>query len=177
MSEAFVKTLKRDYIRNSPLPDAPTPRSGRSMDGSRTPTKSIFIRAQDGFPSAVHPGKIKLADCPVKGGHSSSAAAILYFRGSWWFPRQVYCIRLYLDGQPTWGHLHQHRSRIKLVAPKKRGSGSVRSSPAVHYRPSRQSSRQLGRLFGRRTSSGLTPKCSYSAPGTNSRWSAGSSLP
>jgi putative transposase len=40
MSEAFVKTLKRDYIRISPLLEQ-RPRSARSMDGSRnTPSRS-----------------------------------------------------------------------------------------------------------------------------------------
>lgn len=61
MSEAFVKTLKRDYIRISPLPDAEQ-RPGLSTDGSRTTTKSFPFRAQDGFTSAVHQGSINLAE-------------------------------------------------------------------------------------------------------------------
>lgn len=41
MSEAFVKTLNRDYIRISPLPDADT--ALRQIDGAKTTTKSIPI--------------------------------------------------------------------------------------------------------------------------------------
>jgi len=55
MSEAFVKTLKRDYIRISALPDAE--KALRLIDdGSKTTTNPSSFRAQDGFPSAVHQG-------------------------------------------------------------------------------------------------------------------------
>ena len=55
MSEAFVKTLKRDYIRISALLDAET--ALRLIDdGSKTTTNPSSFRAQDGFPLAVHQG-------------------------------------------------------------------------------------------------------------------------
>jgi transposase InsO family protein len=55
MSEAFVKTLKRDYIRIRHY-RTPKQRFGSSTDGSVTTTNPSPFRAQDGFPSAVHQG-------------------------------------------------------------------------------------------------------------------------
>ena len=50
MSEAFVKTFKRDYVRVNPLAGCRSPRSGRSPDGSTTTTKTILIQGSECAP-------------------------------------------------------------------------------------------------------------------------------
>lgn len=66
MSEAFVKTLKRDYLRVSPVPDAKT-----ALDQiSTTTTRTILI---PGFGCARHASSdapVNPPRCPVKRGNT-----------------------------------------------------------------------------------------------------------
>ena len=75
ISEAFVKTFKRDYVRVNPVAGVPQRRSGRSPDGSRTTTRSILIQGS----GCARPGSSDAPNnqprCPPKRGQQHTALA------------------------------------------------------------------------------------------------------
>ena len=68
ISESFVKTFKRDYVRVNPLPDAITALrqiAGWFLDYNENHPHSA---AQNALPKGVHASSITIALCPVKRG-------------------------------------------------------------------------------------------------------------
>jgi hypothetical protein len=77
ISESFVKTFKRDYVRIHPLPDALT---ALQQDRRMVRGQPSTFRAQNALPTGVHPSPNTIAECPVKQGqlHGRISASELH---------------------------------------------------------------------------------------------------
>ena len=68
ISESFVKTFKRDYVRVNPLPDAITALRQITRMVLGLQRKPSPFWAQNALPKGVHASSITIALCPVKRG-------------------------------------------------------------------------------------------------------------